>query len=201
MEEARDWVLHLQHLSSILAEFDTVGAPNESTMICYFWKGLKPSIKVEMEQQDRALTSFEEMVQRAVNAEAKAGLRSSIMVRNADSRCPRGHRPSQNTFTKVQTQGSTAKESKPEESRPKESKPADGKTPAPPRTDEPGKTSRQDKKKEYLKKKRDRKNSTPATGDNAIEGEKKRNDQSDGKCYNCQKKGHFARNYPELPKN
>ena len=201
LEEARDWASHLQHLQSILAEFDTVGAPDESTMIRYFREGLKPSIKVEIEQQDRASTSFEEMVQRAVNAEAKAGLRSSIMVRDADSRCPRGHRPSQNTSTKVQTQGLTAKESKPKESRPKESKPADGKTPAPPRTDEPGKTSRQNKKKEYLKKKRDRKNSTPATGDNAIEGEKKRNDRGDGKCYNCQKKGHFARNCPEPPKN
>ena len=154
-----------------------------------------------MEQQDRASTSFEEMVQRAVNAEAKAGLRSSIMVRDADSRCLRGHRPSQNTSTKVQTQGSTAKESKPEESRPKESKPANGKTPAPPRTDEPGKTSRQDKKKEYLKKKQDRINSTPATRDNDLEGEKKRNDRSNKKCYNCQKKGHFARNCPEPPKN
>ena len=170
-------------------------------MIRYFWEGLKPSIKVEMEQQDRALTSFKEMLQRVVNAEAKAGLRSSIIVRNADSRCPRGHRPSQNTSTKVQTQDSTAKESKPEESRPKKSKPADGKTPAPPRTDEPGKTSRQDKKKEYLKKKRDRKNSIPATEDNAIEGEKKRNDRGDEKCYNCQKKGYFARNCPEPPKN
>ena len=77
--------------------------------------------------------------------------------------------------TKVQTQGSTAKESKPKESRLKDSKLANGKTPALPRTNEPGKTSRQDKKKEYLKKKRDRKNSTPATKDNAIEGEKKRN--------------------------
>ena len=142
LEEARDWASHLQHLQSILAEFDTVGAPDESTMIRYFREGLKPSIKVEMEQQDRALTSFKEMVQKAVNAEAKAGLRSSIMVRDVDSRCPRGHRPSQNTSTKVQTQGSTAKKSKPEEFRPKESKPADGKTPAPPRTDEPGKTSR-----------------------------------------------------------
>ena len=170
-------------------------------MICYFWEGLKPSIKVEIEQQDRALTSFEEMVQRAVNAEAKIGLRSSIMVRDADSRYLRGHRPSRNTSTKVQTQSSIVKKSKPEESRPKDSKPANGKTPAPPRTDKPEKTSRQDKKKEYLKKKRDRKNSTPAIGDNAIEGEKKRNDRGDGKCYNCQKKGHFARNCPEPPKN
>ena len=154
-----------------------------------------------MEQQDRASTSFEEMVQRAVNAEAKAGLRSSIMVRDANSHCPRSHRPSYNTSTKVQTQGSTVKESKPEKSRPKKSKLPNGKTPAPPHTNEPRKTSRQDKKKEYLKKKRDRKNSTPATGDNAIEGEKKRNNRGDGKCYNCQKKGHFARNCPEPPKN
>ena len=123
------------------------------------------------------------------------------MVRDADSRCPRGHCPSQNTSTKVQTQGSTVKESKPEKSRPKESKHADGKNPAPPRTNEPGKTSRQDKRKEYLKKKWDWKNSTPATRDNAIEGEKKRNDQSNKKCYNCQKKSHFVRNYLEPPKN
>ena len=72
-------------------------------MIRYFWEGLKPSIKVEIEQQNRASTSFEEMMQRAINAEAKAGLRSSILIRNADSRCLRDHRPSQNTSTKVQT--------------------------------------------------------------------------------------------------
>ena len=123
-------------------------------MICYFQEGLKPFIKVKMEQQDRASTSFEEMVQRAVNAEAKADLRSSIMVQDADSRCPKRHCPSQNTSTKMQTQGLTVKKSKPEESRPKDLKLANEKTPAPTRTDEPGKTSRQDKKKEYLKKKR-----------------------------------------------
>ena len=49
-------------------------------MIRYFQKDLKPSIKVEMEQQDREFMDFEEMMQRAVNAEAKAGLRSSTMV-------------------------------------------------------------------------------------------------------------------------
>ena len=46
---------------------------------------------------------FEEMMQKTVNAEAKAGLRSSAMVRDSDIRCPRGHRLSNNTASKVQT--------------------------------------------------------------------------------------------------
>ena len=72
-------------------------------MICYFWKVFKPSIKVEIEQQDRESIDFEEMVQKAVNAEAKAGLKSSIMVRDSDIHCPRDHRPSNSTALKVQT--------------------------------------------------------------------------------------------------
>ena len=142
LKEARDWASHLQHLQSILVKFDIIGAPNKSTMICYFWEGFKSSIKVEMEQQDRVSTSFKEMMQKMVNAKAKARLRSSIMVRDADSHCPKDHCPSQNTSTKVQTQGLTAKKSKPKKSRLKDSKPANEKTLAPPCTDEPGKTFR-----------------------------------------------------------
>ena len=73
----------------------------------------------------------------------------------------------------MQAQGSTAKKSKSKESRPKNSKPADRKIPAPPHTNELMKTSCQNKKKKYLKKKQDRKNSIPATKDNTIKDEKK----------------------------
>ena len=90
------------------------------------------------------------------------------MVWDADSHCPRGHCPSRNTSTKVQTQDLIVIESKLEESRPKNSKLADGKTPTRPRTDKPGKISCQDKKKEYFQKKRNQKNFTPGTKDNAI---------------------------------
>ena len=82
------------------------------------------------------------MVQKVVNAETKADLKSRIMIRNADSCCPRGYCPSQNIFIKVQTQGSIAKEFKPKESRPKDLKPANGKTLAPPRINKPRKASR-----------------------------------------------------------
>ena len=210
LEEARDWVSHLQHLQSILSEFDSIQTPNELTMICYFRESLKPSIKVEIEQQDRESINFKEMVQRAVNAEAKAGLRSSTMVWESDTCCPRGHRPSYNISSKMQTQETTAKKLRTEESRPKEAKQADGKAPVPPRSEftKPGKTSHIDKRREYLekkKKKRDRKNNTPATGDNAnavkIGKKKKQDNRSDGRCYNCQKKGHFLKNCPKPLKN
>ena len=95
------------------------------------------------------------------------------MVRDADFCYSQGHCPSQNTSTKVKTQGLVVKESKLEESRPKNLKPINEKTPTPPHTKEPGKISCQDKKKKYFKKKRDQKNFTLAKGDNAIEGEKK----------------------------
>ena len=201
MKEAQNWVLHLQHLQSILAKFDIIKAPNESTMIHYFWEDLKPSLKNEIKQQNRVLTSFKEMIQRAVNAKAKADLRLSIMIRDAVSHCSRSHCPSQKTSAKVQTQSSTAKESKPKEFRPKDLKPANGKTPALLCTNKSGKISRQDNKKEYFKKKRDRKNSILATENNAIEGEKKWNNWGHGKYYNCQKKRYFARNCLEPSKN
>ena len=127
-----------------------------------------------------------------VNAETKTSLKLNIIVLNANSRYSRSYHLFQNTSAKVQTQGSTAKKSKPEESWPKDLKPADRKTPIPPYTNKVRKISCQDKKKEYLKKKRDWKNSTPATRNNAIEEEKKQNNWGDKKCNNCQKKGHFV---------
>ena len=103
-----------------------------------------------MEQQNWASTSFEEIIQKAVNAEAKAGLRSSTIVRDSDARYPRGHRPSHNTSSKVQTQGTTAKKPRAKKPRPKEAKQADGKALAPPHSDEPVKPTRHGKEEGVL---------------------------------------------------
>ena len=94
-----------------------------------------------MEQQDRESIDFEEMVQRAVNAEAKAGLRSSIMVRDSDIRCPKGHRLSNSTAAKVQTQ--ETKDFHPEEPKVKEVRP----TPSRAKASEPSEQARKEKKK------------------------------------------------------
>ena len=55
-------------------EFDPVAAPTESTIVKYFEEGLKSSIKAEMDQDAIHLDDYEELVAKAVRAEAKAGL-------------------------------------------------------------------------------------------------------------------------------
>ena len=169
-------------------------------MIRYFWEGLKPSIKVEIEQQDRASTSFEEMVQKAVNAEAKVGLKSSTMVRDLHVHCPKGHRLSHNTSSKMQSLGSNNKDS----SRSEEPKPKDPK-PAPPRNDaaaEPAKKKdKKDKKKRFRGQRREYtgelKEQIPAIGVNEAALKKKLK----VRCFNCDNKGHYANNCTKPPKN
>ena len=163
-------------------------------MICYFRKGLKPSIKVKMEQQDQKSKNIEEMVQRAVNAKAKAGRRSSTMVRISDAHCPRGYYSSHNTFSKVQIQGSK------NSSRSKEPKLKDLKS-APSRDDaaEPAKKKdRKDTKKRFLNQRREHtRKQTLTTGVNTKAPKKK----IKAKCFNCNKKSHYANNCNKPPKN
>ena len=125
------------------------------------------------------------MVQRAVNAEAKAGLRSSTMVQESDAHCPRGHRPSHNTSSKVQTQGSK------DSSRSKKLKPKDPKSaPSSDNAAEPAKKEDRKEKKQKLRNQR-RKHTgeqTPATGVNTEAPKKKLKTR----CFNCNKKGHYA---------
>ena len=162
LEEARDWASHLQHLQSILSEFDPIQTPDKLTMICYFREGLKPSIKVEIEQQDRESIDFEKMVQTADNAKAKVGLRSSTMVRNSDIRCSRGYRPSNSITAKVQTQGT--KDFHPEEPKVKEIRP----TPSRAEASEPSEQACKEKKKKKHQERWD-KDQTPANTANARE--------------------------------
>ena len=137
---------------------------------------------------------FEEMVQRAVNAEAKAGLRSNTMVRESDAGCPRGQRPSHNISSKMQIQGTTAKEPYSEEPKPKDPKPA----PSCDNATEPAKKEDRKEKKKRLRNQRREctGEQTPATRVNTEAPKKKLK----VRCFNCNKKGHYA-NECTKPKN
>ena len=168
-------------------------------MIRYFQKDLKPSIKVEMKQQDREFVNFQEMILKDVNAKAKAGLRSTILVQDSDIYCSQGYCPSNNTASKVQTQGTTTKDF----SYLKEPKTKDLKSV--PLCDNPAEPA---KKKDKQKRFKQRQKCTrqpkkiPATGDNTVNvvKKKKKRDTSKVMCFTYIKKGHYTSNYTK-PKN
>lgn len=63
------------------------------------------------------------MIQKTVNIEAKAGLRSSVMVWNMDFQYPKSYCPSHNISAKLQIQSITAKNFWPEKPKAKKVKP------------------------------------------------------------------------------
>ena len=143
-ESVQDWAAHLKYLQSILIEFDSEYASEEGTMIWYFREGLRPSVRVETEQCGREVNSFEELVEKAVDARAKAALRSRSCARETDQHCIQGSRPS---AAKTSTQSQPMKDQRVEE---RKSRPQKSKAPAPQHSTDNAETSdhaRKEKKK------------------------------------------------------
>ena len=87
LKEVYDWLAQLKHLQSILIEFDLAATPTKSTMVRYFEEGLKPSIKVEMDQDATYLDTYKELITKAVKAEAKASMQPSLYVCETNANC------------------------------------------------------------------------------------------------------------------
>ena len=86
-------------------EFDLAATSTKSTMVRYFEKDLKPSIKAEIDQDATHLDDYEELIAKALKAEAKASLQPSFYMRETDIQVLRESRPTHTTTHKVQTQG------------------------------------------------------------------------------------------------
>ena len=151
-KSVQDWAAHLEYLQSILIEFDSECAPEEGTMIRYFREGLRPSVRVEMEQRGRELDSFEELVKKAVDAKAKAALRPRSYARETDQHCLQSSRP---FAAKTNTQCQPMKD--PRVEKPK-SRPQELKAPAPQRSTDNAEISEQARKEKNKKEKRKRRN-------------------------------------------
>ena len=50
-EEVQDWTSHLEHLQSILLEFDTRCTPTEDVLCRHFYEGLRPSIWLWIDEE------------------------------------------------------------------------------------------------------------------------------------------------------
>ena len=84
LEEVYDWASHLKYLQSILMEFDLVATLTKFTMVRYFEKGLKPSIKAKMDQDASYLDNYKELIAKAMRVENKVGLRPNSYVQKTD---------------------------------------------------------------------------------------------------------------------
>ena len=64
---------------------------------------MRPSIWAQLNARDRDLDSWDEVVEKVVDAEAKASLQLHFKTREIDSKCSQGERPSkainENKFT------------------------------------------------------------------------------------------------------
>ena len=98
-----DWAAHLEHLQSILLEYNLVGALTKLTMLRYFRKGLKSSVLVELEHWDLELESFDQIVKKAVDTEAKSALRPCFSTKEIDQHYLQGNRPANSTVVKSQS--------------------------------------------------------------------------------------------------
>ena len=192
-----DWAAHLEHLQAVLREFDSVAAPNEDTMIRYFREGLRPSIRAQLDVRDRDLDSWDEVVDKTVDAEAKASLQAPSGTREMDSRCPQGQRP-----TKKEDKDSRDYEKNKSSQNPPTNTSSSGTqaSPAQPKKEQNSRSRRGKPRQQGQGQ------NTPATGVNATavrkDKDKDKKNLSNIECYTCKQKGHYANKCPEKePKN
>ena len=196
--------MHLEHLQSILQEFDPKSAPQKSDLIRSFQDGLQSSIQAEMESQEEEFRNWDVLIRKATAVESKTQRRPASQIKELDQYCPRGHRPSlqaNKSHQQAIRQGQDPMKD-PYQHEPKPSGPALQQRNEANRSEE--KKFRRDKKicrrQEQKEQNNPRENlaagSTPATGANSSGGFKKK-DNSGIVCYNCNKKGHISRNCSE----
>ncbi len=188
MEEEK-WELALPHkyageLHALIASAAMLTDHNVAT-------GLHSNtIKVLMDQRERELDNWEELVQKAVEAEAKARLQPAFILCEMDRGCPRGNRPTQVTMSKIQATATCDPRDEPiasvegtQISEPKLFYSNTSRSQSPKSTTSHSRTDKPDKKSRRQQKKQHR----LEQGRNLA-----RKNLSHIICFNCDKRGHYA---------
>ena len=166
-------------------------------MIRYFREGLRPSVRAQLDTRGRNYDSWEEAVEKAVNAEAKALLQSFSSIRDMDSRYPRRNRPAR-------------KEEKNSGRKNKSTDSPSADTPSGKQSSSTQQTSSAKKDQDHQqggsrrregRRRQGHGHDSPVTGVNATATKKEEKDLSQVECYNCHRKGHYATKCPQKAKN
>ena len=99
-------------------EFDAKCAPSKDLLVWYFYKDLRPSIKLWIDEEGRELDGWEELIRKATRAEANAEMQTPAS-RDMDQRCYHRSRPVHASLDKA----SSSRDSRIEESKPKAQEP------------------------------------------------------------------------------
>ena len=212
-EEVMDWAAHLEHLQTVLQEFDANAVISEPVLIRLFRNGLRPSIRAQAKQKGHWKDTWDQAIKKAITAWARAALNLSLCVHEIDARYLRGHRSTSKT-TKDHTWDQVSLFFRPQEARA-----------MPPHCPEPTKIERPCRDHQKSRRNRNCRNcgpcssrpqgSTTATGFNTTKTPAwnnrgrnqpaRREDRflSRNTCYNYNRKGHFANQCPKTckPKN
>lgn len=145
-------------------------------MVRYFKESLKPSIKVEINQDATQLDTYEKLVAKVVKAKAKAGMQPGLYIQETDLNCPQKNQLGHTMAHKIQTQG-FSKDHTLKNNRLKKPKAFAFGSKQP----ESSKKAWKKKKKKWRKKKGNKKDFiNPATAVNATDvGEKKKKKKKD----------------------
>ena len=182
----------------MLTEFDADWALAEGIMIRIFQKNLSLSVRVEMNQRGCELDSFREIIERAVNAEAKAKLRLSSNTCEMDQNYPQGNRPVQLTIAQSLYQARLTEDPQGEPGdrefieAPYKSKTSHLLQFCSLHSKKPDKKSWREKKEQYCHKQRQGQNSKNLVPrGNTVANGGGRKDLSYITCFNYNKKGHY----------
>ena len=196
LEEVFDWTAYLKYLLVVFWEFDPAATPSEEIMIRYFREGLRPSVRAQLDTWGRDLDFWEEPVEKAVNAEAKAMLQSSFSTCEMDSRCPQEYKP-------VKKEEKDSGKNKSTDSTPadmssgKQSSSIQQTSSANPKKDQ----NHQQGRRRCERQKQGRGRNSPATGANANANAAKKEEKniSQVKCFTYHQKRHYSNKYPQNP--
>ena len=174
-----------------------MAAPNKDTIIRYFREGLWPSIRAQLDVKNRELDSWDEVVDKTVDAKAKVSLQAPSETREMDSWCPQGQRP-----TKKEDKNSRDYEKNKSSQNPPTNASSSGtqSSPAQPKKEQNSRSRRGGSRRQGQGQ------NTPATGVNATavrkDKDKDKKNLSNIECYTCKQKGHYTNKCPEKePKN
>ena len=82
-----DWALYLEHLQTVLQEFNANAMISKPVLIHLFCNGLRPSIHTQAKQKGCHKDNWDQTIRKAITAEAKAALNLLSLVREIDAHC------------------------------------------------------------------------------------------------------------------